>query len=135
MSAGVAAAVSSVAGCGPPSSTSATDSATTTSPTPTATVDPYLPAGELEPDALAGFACGPDTSGAWTATGTLVNSGQDPADYVVTVVVSGPDSTATQAKRQVVGLRSGASAEVEISTLPVPTEGELSCQAQVIRRS
>jgi len=129
----VAAAVATVAGCGPPSSTS-TDSPTT-SPTPTATVDAYLPAGELDPDALAGFACGLDASGGWTATGTLVNSGEDPADYVVTVVVAGPDSTATQAKRQVVGLRSGASEPVEISTLPVPVEGELSCQAQVVRRS
>jgi hypothetical protein len=120
--------------CGPPSGTSATDSPTTTPP-PTAVVDPGLPPGRLDPGALSGFACGPDGSGVWTATGTLTNTGSDPADYVVTVVVAGPDSTAVRAKRQVVGLRSGASEPLAIDTLPLPAEGELSCQAQVLRRS
>ena len=120
--------------CGPPSGTSASDSPTTTPPT-TPFVDPGLPPGRLDPAALSGFACGPDESGVWTATGTLTNTGADPADYVVTVVVAGPDSTAGRAKRQVVGLRSGASEPLAIDTLPLPTEGELSCQAQVLRRS
>lgn len=98
-------------------------------------VDPDVPAGRLDPGALVGFSCRPDESGGWTATGTLTNTGSDAAAYVLTVVVAGPDSTATQAKRQVVALRSGASAPVEITALPMPAEGELTCQVQVVRRA
>ena len=124
-----------VAACGPPTSTSADDPPATTAPATTMPVDPEVEAGHPDPGALGGFVCGPDATGTWTARGTLTNSGQSAAAYVVTVVVAGPDSTAVQAKRQVVALGSGASEPVEISTLPVPAAGELSCQAQVVRRS
>jgi hypothetical protein len=121
--------------CGPPSGPSASDSLTTPQP-PTASVEPDLPpGGRLDQDALSGFACGPDDAGVWTATGTLTNTGTDDADYVVTVVVAGPDSLTVKAKRQVVGLRSGGSEPLEIDTLPLPSDGELSCQAEVVRRS
>lgn len=121
--------------CGPPSSTSADDPPTTTAATTPMPVDPDVGAGQPDPGALGGFVCGPDATGVWTARGILTNDGAAAAAYVVTVVVAGPDSTAVQAKRQVVALGSGASEPVEISTLPVPAEGELSCQAQVVRRS
>lgn len=128
-------AATGLAACGPPTSTSADDPPTTTAPTTTMPVDPDVQAGQPDPGALGGFVCGPDAAGVWTARGTLTNDGEAAAAYVVTVVVAGPDSTAVQAKRQVVALGSGASEPVEISTLPVPAEGELSCQAQVVRRS
>jgi hypothetical protein len=128
--------VTGLAGCGPPTSTSADDPPTTTAPTTTMPVDPDVEAGgELDPAALGGFVCAPDPTGVWTARGTLTNDRQSAAAYVVTVVVAGPDSTAVQAKRQVLALDSGTSKPVEISTLPVPAEGELTCQAQVVRRS
>jgi hypothetical protein len=126
--------MAALSACGPPASTSADDPPATTAPT-TVPVDPDIGAGQPDPGALGGFVCGPDATGVWTARGTLTNSGQSAAAYVVTVVVAGPDSTAVQAKRQVVALDSGASEPMEISTLPVPAEGELSCQAQVVRRS
>jgi hypothetical protein len=130
------AAATGLAGCGPPTSTSTGEPPATSAPTTTMPVDPEVEAGgELDPAALGGFVCAPDPTGAWTARGTLTNDGQAPAAYVVTVVVAGPDSSAVQAKRQVLALDSGASKPVEISTLPVPAEGELSCQAQVVRRS
>lgn len=131
--AAVTVAGSLLGGCGPPSSAPSADPPSTT-PTTTAPVDPALQSGDLDTEALSGFACAPDSSGAWTASGTVINDGADDAAYVVTVVVAGPDSTAAQAKRQVIGLRSGDSAALEISTLPLPTAGELSCQAQVVRR-
>ncbi len=125
--------VAGLTSCGPPGSTP-TAPAETTTPSTTAPVDPAQPRGDLEPDALAGFDCGPDAAGGWTATGTLTNTGSGRADYVVTVLVAGPTSTAVRAKRQVVSLASGASAPVELTALPAPVEGELSCQAQVLRR-
>jgi hypothetical protein len=136
VTAGVAAPVlAGLSACGPPTGTSADDPPATTAPTTTLPVDPDVGAGQPDPGALGGFVCGPDATGVWTARGTLTNSGQSAAAYVVTVVVAGPDSTAVQAKRQVVALDSGASEPMEITTLPVPAEGELSCQAQVVRRS
>jgi len=124
---------SGLAACGPPSSAPSAEPPSTT-PTTTAAVDPTLVHGDLDTEALTGFACAPDSTGSWTATGTVTNDSADDAAFVVTVVVAGPDSTATQAKRQVLGLRSGDSAPLEISTLPLPADGELSCQAQVVRR-
>ena len=136
VAAGLAApVVAGLSACGPPTSTSADDPPATPAPTTPLPVDPDVGAGQPDPGALGGFVCGPDATGVWTARGTLTNSGQSAAAYVVTVVVAGPDSTAVQAKRQVLALDSGASEPMEISTLPVPAEGELSCQAQVVRRS
>jgi hypothetical protein len=45
-----------------------------------------------------------------------------------------PDSTTVAAKRQVVAVPGGASEPVRIGNLPVTADGELSCQAQVVRR-
>ncbi len=128
-----AAATVALVGCGPPSETPS--AAPTTSPPTTAAPGPVGPAGEPVPDALAGFSCGPDDAGTWVATGTLTNSSADRADFVVTVLVAGPTSTSAQAKRQVLTLAGGESKPVELTSLPVPVEGELSCQAQVVRRS
>ncbi len=129
-----AAAVVVVAGaCSPPAEAPSADPPATT---PTATTDePDGPAGEADPAALSGFVCAPDDDGTWAASGTLTNSGADDADYVLTVLVAGPTSTTAQAKRQRVTLAGGESLPVELTSLPAPAEGELSCQAQVVRRA
>ena len=128
-----AAATVLLGGCGPPSE--APSAAPTSTPPTTESPEPVGPAGDAAPDALAGFSCGPDDTGSWVATGTLINSGADRADFIVTVLVAGPTSTSAQAKRQVLSLAGGESTPLELTSLPVPVEGELSCQAQVVQRS
>ena len=130
--AAAAAAAVVIGGCGPPSES---PSATPTSSPTTEVTEPVGPAGDADTDALAGFSCAPDATGTWVATGTLTNSGADRADFVVTVLVAGPTSTSAQAERQVLSLGPGESTPLELSSLPVPVGGELSCQAQVVRRS
>lgn len=124
--------VAALPACGPPGETPAAPSATTT---PTASTPlPVGPAGSVASDALAGFGCGPDRSGAWSATGTLTNDGSARAAYVLTVLVAGPTGGDARAKRQVLEVASGETVPVSVEELPVPAEGELSCQAQVVRR-
>lgn len=125
------AAVAAVAACGPPAETPTAPPATTE---PTPGPGSGGPDGAAAADALAGFRCGPDRRGSWTATGALTNDGAARAAYVVTVVVAGPTGGEARAKRQVLELASGDTTDVELTDLPVPTGGELSCQAQVVRR-
>jgi len=119
--------------CGPPSSTSASEPPTTAPSTSSSPADAGQSGGKGA-EALAAFACAPGPDGGWTATGTLTNDGQNDASFVVTFVVAGPDSTAAQAKRQVVTVPSGESEPIQMDGLPAPPEGELSCQAQVVRQ-
>ncbi|HLK95260.1 MAG TPA: hypothetical protein VK365_05935 [Nocardioidaceae bacterium] len=132
-----AAAVAGVAACGPPTSTSASEPESSAAPTESAPGEAGLPAGAdngSDIEALSGFACGPGADASWSARGTLTNTGQHDASYVLTVVVAGPESTAVQAKRRVVAVPAGASEAVRLGNLPVSAEGELSCHAQVVRQ-
>lgn len=131
----MAAALASVlTGCG--AYEQAPNDAATPTATPTATGAAYGPRGTADPDALRDFECQPDTSGAWSATGTLTNTSGGLSDYVVTVAVVPGQNGATAAKRErVIGLGAGHSVPIEMYRLPVPTAvGDLTCQVQVLRR-
>ena len=129
-------AVAVLVACGPPTSTSASEPATSSAPTESGPDDagPAGPDAGSDIEALDGFVCGPRADGSWSAKGTLTNTEQKDAWYVLTVVVAGPDSTKVAAKRQVVAVPGGSSAPFRFADLPVTADGELSCQAQVVRR-
>ena len=132
-------AVALLVACGPPTSTSASEPATSSAPTESGPDDagPAGPDAGSDIEALDGFVCGPRADGSWSAKGTLTNTEQKDAWYVLTIVVTGPDSTdstTVAAKRQVVAVPGGASEPIRFGNLPVTAEGELSCQAQVVRR-
>ena len=130
-------AVAVLVACGPPTSTSASEPATSSTPTESGPGDDGPAAGPADGsdiEALDGFACGPRADGSWSAKGTLTNTDQKDASYVLTVVVAGPDSTTVAAKRQVVAVPGGSSEPFRFANLPVTADGELSCQAQVVRR-
>ena len=133
-------AVAVLVACGPPTSTSASEPATSTASTESGPRDDGPadgPADGSDIEALDGFACGPRADGSWSAKGTLTNTEQKDAWYVLTIVVTGPDSTdstTVAAKRQVVAVPGGSSEPFRFANLPVTADGELSCQAQVVRR-
>ncbi|MDF2968978.1 MAG: hypothetical protein K0Q93_2756 [Nocardioidaceae bacterium] len=132
-----AAAGAVLVACGPPTSTSASEPVATSEPTESESAGAGLAAGPddgSDIDALDGFACGLRADGSWPAKGTLTNTGKKDASYVLTVVVAGPESTTVQAKQRVVAVPGGASEPVRVGDLPVSADGELSCQAQVVRQ-
>jgi len=126
-------ALAGVAGCG----AGGDPAAVVHQPTETATTwsDPSAPAGEPDPRALEGFACG-SAGGVWSATGTLTHRGREPADYVVTVLVSGAEAVTAGARRlRVRGLDPGESVPLRLPRLPAPAASRgLTCQVQVLRR-
>ncbi len=136
--AGLVGAAVLLAGCGlaPGSdgaSDGAADEATTTAREP-ATV--ALASGTLDPDALSDFSCAAGDDGRWEATGTITNTSGRLARYVVIVVVAGSEGVAgTGLRRWVATLDPGDSTTVHLRRLPAAGRTDVTCQAQVLRRS
>ncbi len=85
--------------------------------------------------ALSDLDCGQRPSGAWSASATLTNTTGEPADFVVTVAIAGPEQDTAQAGRQRIrGLAAGDSVDLVLRRLPAPGGDQLTCQVQVIRR-
>ncbi len=140
VAAGLAGGVLTLTGCGAGVSADSTGAGAAepvvTSPAPSEAeqADPGA-RGAPDAEALSDLDCVQRPSGAWSASATLTNTTGEPADFVVTVAVAGPEQDTVRATRQRVrGLAAGDSADLVLRRLPAPGGDELSCQVQVTRR-
>jgi hypothetical protein len=122
------------AGCGGDDAELPTPADPTTTTQSPSTAPPTLPGGVDASADLSRFACAPDASGAWNASGVLTPSATGPADYSVTVIVSGPQESAASGRRRIFeDLVPAEPVRFRILRVPPQGDGDLSCQVRVLR--
>ena len=122
------------AGCGGDDAELPTPADPTTTTQSPSTAPPTLAGGFDASADLSRFACAPDPSGVWNASGVLTPSATGPADYSVTVIVSGPQESAASGRRRIFeNLVPAEPVRFRILRVPPQGDGDLSCQVRVLR--
>ena len=96
--------------------------------------DPPRPGQVAAPDDLDDFVCVQNSSGTWSASGTLTNATRKPVDYRVTVVVTEGEEGPAKARRQVVtGVAPDSPTAFRIERVPAAATATATCRVQVLR--
>jgi hypothetical protein len=123
-----------VAACGGDDAELPTPADPTTTTQSPSTAPPTFAGGVDASADLSRFACAPDATGAWNASGVLTSSAAGPADYSVTVIVSGPQEPAAPGRRRIFAdLVPAQPVRFRIRQVPPQGAGDLSCQVRVLR--
>lgn len=123
-------------GCGGGDAEPPTPDDPTTTATPSETATPPPPVGGEDASAdLSDFACAPDETGAWSASGVLTPSAPGTGDYSITVVVTAAaeESSVQGRERVLAGLERGVPVPFRIRDVPPEGSGDLTCQVKVLR--
>lgn len=130
----VSALLGLVAACGGDDAELPTPADPTTTTQSPSTAPPTLAGGVDASADLSRFVCAPDATGAWNAYGVLTSSAPGPADYSVTVIVSGPQESAAPGRRRILAdLLPAQPVRFRIRQVPPLGAGDLSCQVRVLR--